>query len=249
MKNDKEKFLIFAAHHCVMDALSTCLFQNGFRFVRIDGSTKSDIRHSAVSSFQNDPEIRCAILSIRACCSGITMTAASEVIFAELDWTPNAIIQAEGRAHRIGQDRQVTCYFLLASNTVDDVLWPMLIEKQRNLSKVGLVGVNEHLSQAVSTTTFSAGPSMSKNSIKEHLQRKSEEKNDVKEKLSESKASSQSFYTCPDFDDMDLALLDAANSIENKPAEENLDGLVFDDDEIMPNEENLDDFLLNDVIF
>lgn len=248
---DSEKFLIFAAHYCVMDKLENLLTQNRVRYVRMDGSTTPETRHSSVSSFQNDPHIRCAILSIAACCAGITMTAASEIIFAELDWTPNTIIQAEGRAHRIGQSREVKCYFLVAPNTADDVMWEMLMAKQHNLTKAGLVGINEHLSNFTSSE-FQAGPSkptqLEENRITEYFQNISHESENLPPdmNLTKSKDSSQSFYTCKDFDDTDLddtfadANTDVAPqeimkaSVENAESngkEDNLEDIIFDEDE------------------
>lgn len=60
------------------------------------------------------------------------------VLFAELHWNPSIISQAEARAHRFGQENQVVVRYLLAPGTADDSIWPMLQEKQRTLTQVGL---------------------------------------------------------------------------------------------------------------
>ena len=150
----REKFLVFAHHQVVMNALSDRLTKLDVKFMRIDGSTAPETRQRNVDNFQNDSEMRCALLSIRAASTGLTLTAASSVIFAELDWTPSTIIQAEARAHRIGQENQVKCFFLIAKGTADEVMWQNLQKKQQNLSKIGLVGDCEHLSQNMSMTQF-----------------------------------------------------------------------------------------------
>jgi SWI/SNF-related matrix-associated actin-dependent regulator 1 of chromatin subfamily A len=62
--------------------------------MRIDGSVSQQQRADNVEKFQNDPEILVALLSITAAGVGITLTAASTVIFAELHWTPALMIQA-----------------------------------------------------------------------------------------------------------------------------------------------------------
>lgn len=54
---------------------------------------------------------------------GITLTAATMVIFAELYWNPGILIQAEDRAHRIGQKDSVNVHYLLAQGTFDDKIW------------------------------------------------------------------------------------------------------------------------------
>lgn len=60
---------------------------------------------------------------------GLTLTAAHHVVFAELHYTPGVIIQAEDRAHRIGQTLPVNVHYLIARGTVDEILWGMIRRK------------------------------------------------------------------------------------------------------------------------
>ena len=57
------------------------------------------------------------------------MTAASTIVFAELSWTPSTMVQAEDRAHRIGQVNPVNIYYLHAKDTTDDVILQLLAQK------------------------------------------------------------------------------------------------------------------------
>ncbi|XP_010524600.1 PREDICTED: SWI/SNF-related matrix-associated actin-dependent regulator of chromatin subfamily A-like protein 1 isoform X2 [Tarenaya hassleriana] len=97
------KFLVFAHHRSMLDALHQFLNKKKVCCIRIDGNTPASSRQTLVSDFQEKDEIKAAVLSIRAAGVGLTLTAASTVIFAELSWTPGDLIQAEDRAHRIGQ--------------------------------------------------------------------------------------------------------------------------------------------------
>lgn len=87
-----------------------------------------------MNSFQEDDRIKVALLSITAAGVGLTLTAASTVVFAELHWTPGMMIQAEDRAHRIGQKNAVNCHYLIGDNTLDDMLYRFLDKKINNVS-------------------------------------------------------------------------------------------------------------------
>ncbi|XP_055837389.1 SWI/SNF-related matrix-associated actin-dependent regulator of chromatin subfamily A-like protein 1 [Episyrphus balteatus] len=134
----KTKFIVFAHHKVMMEAISDSLEKQKVNYIRIDGSTRSDVRSEMVDIFQNKSSCRVAVLSLKACNSGITLTAAETIVFAELDWNPSTLAQAESRAHRIGQKGSVTCRYLIANKTADDIIWNMLKEKQDVLNKAGL---------------------------------------------------------------------------------------------------------------
>lgn len=69
-------------------------------------------------------------MHLRACpLQGLTFTAASHVVFAELYWNPGHIKQAEDRAHRIGQTSSINVHYLIAKGTFDTVMWSMLNRK------------------------------------------------------------------------------------------------------------------------
>ena len=82
------KFILFAHHFVVMDAVEAHVKTKKFDYMRIDGQTSGDKRHANVKKFQCDDDCRIAICSITAASLGVTMTAASTVVFAEMHWTP-----------------------------------------------------------------------------------------------------------------------------------------------------------------
>ncbi|NXK10249.1 ZRAB3 endonuclease, partial [Herpetotheres cachinnans] len=131
LENDKLKFLVFAHHLSMLQACTEAVIENKVRYIRIDGSVPSSERIHLVNQFQKDPDTRVAILSIQAAGQGLTFTAATHVVFAELYWDPGHIKQAEDRAHRIGQCSSVNIHFLIAKGTMDTLMWAMLNRKTR----------------------------------------------------------------------------------------------------------------------
>jgi hypothetical protein len=98
--------------------------------MRIDGQVNNEKRHECVNYFQNSEECRIAILAITACATGLTLTKASTVVFAEMYFTPAILIQAEDRAHRIGQGHNcVNVHYLFGKDTIDELIFPELEKK------------------------------------------------------------------------------------------------------------------------
>ena len=129
------KFLIFAHHTEVLDAIEDEIIQDKIGYIRIDGKVQIEKRQELVNKFQTDEECLVAILSITACATGLTLTKASTVVFAELHFTPSIMIQAEDRAHRIGQDAGcVNIHYLVGEDTLDVLLFRKLNEKQNIVS-------------------------------------------------------------------------------------------------------------------
>jgi SWI/SNF-related matrix-associated actin-dependent regulator 1 of chromatin subfamily A len=124
------KFLIFAHHNVVMNAIEKVLIRQKVDYIRIDGSVNGQERFKLVERFQRNEECMVALLSINAASTGLTLTAASMVVFAELTWTPAIMIQAEDRVHRIGQeDNRVDVYYLYGKDTLDDYIFSKLDQK------------------------------------------------------------------------------------------------------------------------
>ncbi|GAA54929.1 SWI/SNF-related matrix-associated actin-dependent regulator of chromatin subfamily A-like protein 1 [Clonorchis sinensis] len=132
------KFLVYAHHTEVLDALSNLLMEKSIDFIRIDGRTNSEQRSVVCRKFQQEENCLVALLSITAAGTGLNMTAASLVVFAELYWNPGALVQAEDRAYRIGQQDSVSVRYLLAEGTADDYIWSLIEKKLNVLSKAGL---------------------------------------------------------------------------------------------------------------
>ena len=133
-----KKFLVFAHHQVMMKAVSEAVEREGVAYIFIDGQVSSNLRNERVNMFQTSDKVRVAVLSITAANAGITLTAANLVVFAELFWNPGVLTQAEDRAHRIGQTDSVSVQYLVARETADDVMWPMIQSKLSVLNQAGL---------------------------------------------------------------------------------------------------------------
>ena len=129
------KFLIFAHHTEVLDAIEEVIINDKISYIRIDGKIPVEKRQDLVNKFQTDDDCLVAILSITACATGLNLTKSSTVIFAELHFTPSIMIQAEDRVHRIGQENGcVNIHYLFGADTLDVLLFRKLNEKQNIVS-------------------------------------------------------------------------------------------------------------------
>lgn len=145
------KFIVFAHHQEIMDGLADYITKKlKLSFIRIDGGTPQADRQGLCKSFQEDLSVRVALLSITAAGVGLTLTAATVVLFAELYWNPGSLIQAEDRAHRIGQRDCVFVKYLLAKQTFDDSMWKT-IQRKFNVIGKSLTGASATIDLATQT--------------------------------------------------------------------------------------------------
>ena len=108
----------------------------GAACVIFDGRMNDQQKAEAVAKFQGDRGVRVFVGSIRAAGLGITLTAASLVTFAELDWTPAAMVQAEDRLHRIGQRDAVLVQHLVVDGSIDQRMSALLIQKSEMIDAI-----------------------------------------------------------------------------------------------------------------
>jgi SWI/SNF-related matrix-associated actin-dependent regulator 1 of chromatin subfamily A len=128
------KLVVFVIHRATVNAL-----MQEFRgiAVKIDGSVPQTERQQAVDAFQENKEIRLFVGNIKAAGLGITLTAASSVVFLELGWSPGEHDQAEDRIHRIGQKAQsIQAHYLLAAGTIEERIARIIDGKRRVLDQI-----------------------------------------------------------------------------------------------------------------
>jgi SWI/SNF-related matrix-associated actin-dependent regulator 1 of chromatin subfamily A len=123
-----EKVVVFGHHLDMIAELRASL--RDFRPVVLTGENSLDERQRAVDRFQVDPKCRVFLGGLAAAGLGFSLTAASYVVFAELDWTPGVVLQAEDRCWRLGQRDPVTVEHLVLTNSLDARMAKIIVKKQ-----------------------------------------------------------------------------------------------------------------------
>merc|ERR1712002_1308034 len=115
------RVLIFSQMVRMLDVLSEYLEIRRFPFQRLDGGIKGDTRKNAIDHFNAEgSQDFCLLLSTRAGGLGINLATADTVIIFDSDWNPQNDLQAQARAHRIGQKGQVNVYRFVTSKGVEE---------------------------------------------------------------------------------------------------------------------------------
>eukprot|EP01135_Chromosphaera_perkinsii_P010809 Nk52_evm4s2241 gene=Nk52_evmTU4s2241 len=123
LKETGHRVLIFSQMVKMLDVLEEYLHLKGYYFQRLDGSIRGEKRKQAMDQF-NAPDSRdfCFLLSTRAGGLGINLATADTVIIFDSDWNPQNDLQAEARAHRIGQKNVVNIYRLVTMHSVEETV-------------------------------------------------------------------------------------------------------------------------------
>lgn len=132
---EEEKVVVFAHHRIVIDMLESSFAVNRIRVSKVYGGMSDEQKNRAVEDFQNGDN-RVFIGQIQAAGTGLTLTASSTVVFAELDWVPGNIIQAEDRCHRFGQKNPVRVFHIATSDSVDAKMIHAFVKKQEIIEKL-----------------------------------------------------------------------------------------------------------------
>ena len=126
------KCVVFAHHADVIEQLMEGFAE--YNPVKLTGDMSLTQRQQSIDAFQKGAA-RVFVGSIQAAGVGITLTAASSVVFAELDWVPGNMQQAEDRCHRIGQHDSVNVQHIVVDRSIDARRAKTLLEKQAIIDK------------------------------------------------------------------------------------------------------------------
>lgn len=115
------RVLMFFQMTAIMDIMEDFLRFRGLQYLRLDGTTKSEDRSDLLKAFNApDSPYFMFLLSTRAGGLGLNLQTADTVIIYDSDWNPHQDLQAQDRAHRIGQKNEVRILRLVSSNSVEE---------------------------------------------------------------------------------------------------------------------------------
>jgi superfamily II DNA or RNA helicase len=132
---DGHKALVFSQWTSLLDKVEPHLVAAGIPFTRLDGTTRD--RGEVVARFQDEAGPPVMLVSLKAGGTGLNLTAADHVFLLDPWWNPAVEDQAADRTHRIGQDRPVIVYRLVANDTVEERILA-LQERKRAIADVAL---------------------------------------------------------------------------------------------------------------
>ncbi|KAJ0093614.1 hypothetical protein Patl1_25418 [Pistacia atlantica] len=136
------RVLLFSQMTRLMDILEIYLKLNDFKFLRLDGSTKTEERGTLLKQFNApDSPYFMFLLSTRAGGLGLNLQTADTVIIFDSDWNPQMDQQAEDRAHRIGQKKEVRVFVLVSVGSIEEVILERAKQKMGIDAKVIQAGL------------------------------------------------------------------------------------------------------------
>lgn len=131
---DGKKVVLFAHHKKVVEILMVSLQSYGVG--TITGDVKPKDRQKKINDFlMLDSKMRVMIITV-AGAEGIDLFSASDIIFAEREWTPAREEQAESRLHRNGQKNPVNAWYIVATGTIDEKFDKLIREKRKMFQQV-----------------------------------------------------------------------------------------------------------------
>ena len=128
-KANGDRALVFSQFTSVMDILGWVFDDHDIPFMRMDGSTPIAERQGLMDVFHQDTSIPVFMLSTKSGGAGINLACANKVVIFDSSFNPQDDIQAENRAHRVGQTREVEVVRLVTKGTVEEQIYALGVSK------------------------------------------------------------------------------------------------------------------------
>ena len=124
------KVLVFSHSVRLLRMLQALFMGVSYNVSYLDGSMSYDDRFAVVQEFNTDPTQFVFLISTRAGGVGLNITSANKVVVVDPNWNPSYDLQAQDRAYRIGQTRDVEVFRLVSQGTLEEIVYARQIYKQ-----------------------------------------------------------------------------------------------------------------------
>lgn len=135
-KRQNDKVLLFSLNLRLLDWLAYFVELEGYRHLRLDGSTPQKKRQALVDDFNRDPAVFVFLISTTAGGTGLNLTGANKVVVFDPHWNPAHDLQAMDRAYRFGQTRDVDVYRLIGRGSLEETIYDRQVYKQQ-MGRIG----------------------------------------------------------------------------------------------------------------
>ncbi|KAF9884314.1 hypothetical protein FE257_001892 [Aspergillus nanangensis] len=126
-----DKVLVFSHSVRLLKMLQMLFHYTSYNVSYLDGSMSYDDRAQVVDEFNSDPRQFVFLISTRAGGVGLNITSANKVVVVDPNWNPSHDLQAQDRAYRIGQSRDVEVFRLISAGTIEEIVYARQIYKQQ----------------------------------------------------------------------------------------------------------------------
>lgn len=137
-----DKVLVFSHSVRLLKMLQMLFMQTSYNICYLDGKMTYDDRAKAVDDFNSDPSQFVFLISTKAGGVGLNITSANKVVVVDPNWNPSYDLQAQDRAYRIGQVRDVEVFRLISAGTIEEIVYARQIYKQQQ-ANIGYTASNE----------------------------------------------------------------------------------------------------------
>jgi DNA excision repair protein ERCC-6-like 2 len=139
---DGDKVLVFSHSVRLLRILQLLFNHTSYSVSYLDGSLSYEERQATVDDFNSDSHQFVFLVSTKAGGVGLNITSANKVVIMDPHWNPSYDLQAQDRAYRIGQTRDVTVFRLISAGTIEEITYARQIYKQQQ-ANIGYTASNE----------------------------------------------------------------------------------------------------------
>lgn len=146
-KTAKHKMLVFSQFTKMLALVKEELDKQNITYEYLDGKCSQKQRQQSVENFQTNTDIKVFLISLKAGNTGLNLTAADYVYLLDPWWNPAVEAQAIDRTHRIGQDKHVIAYRMIAKNTIEEKI--LKLQKRKKQIAADLIHTDESVMKSI----------------------------------------------------------------------------------------------------